>query len=216
MKLVRIVIRFKNNLDFLILFKENLLFEFVKINKAKPSSYNSSNNFGDKLAIIQYTRIRDEMNVEDESLESRKKLLKFNNEVIKQSLLNDDLNSGDEKMKNLFSEIALKINFKLFRIFEEEFNEQNPTSVKNSTRDFLIYYLKLKEENKENVILLDNINQEIILQIYRHLNRNEFTENSVKINTIFGFFYVLSYYLEMSPAISNAFKKWINFLIQSK
>ena len=163
------------------------------------------------MAIVTYARIREDQNSED-PLESRKRNLTFKAEIIKQSLLNAESNLNDEKSKNLFNEIALKVNYKLFRIFDEEFNEQNPQFVKNSIRDFIYYYLKIKEDNKENVMLFDNVKQEIVLQIYRHLNRNEFTESTLKIKTIFGFFYVFSFYFEISPT----FQKMIKALIEQK
>ena len=101
-------------------------------------------------------------------------------------------------------------------MFDKEFDEQIPNSCKNSIRFFIYYYLKLKKNYKENEAFLDLINQEIIFQIYSHLNRNDFKDKTIQIKTIFGFFCSLSLYLDLSPKISSHFIKWLNSLIQSK
>jgi hypothetical protein len=189
-----------------------LYFEYVKLTN-EPRKPSSEKQPADKFALIGYNRVREDPNMGEEG---KKKLLTFKSEVIKKSLLNGESNLSDEKSKTRFSEVALKINYKIHRIFEEEFNEQNPQNIKNSVRNFIFYYIKIKEEMKENAILFDNIKQEIVLQIYRHLNRNDFLDKNAKIKAIFGFYYVFSFYFEIPPAILSPFKKWINELIQAK
>ena len=198
-------------MDIKFLFDESTFFDYIYIKKEKQN-LNESKDPSDKNAMLEYNKIRNDPNIED-PLQSRKNTLTFQNEIIKQSLINSDI---IKNMTKEFNEIALKINYKFFNMFDKEFDEQSPNSCKNSIRFFIYYYLKLKKNYKENEAFLDLINQEIIFQIYRHLNRNDFKDKTIQIKTIFGFFCSLSLYLDLSPKISSHFIKWLNSLIQSK
>ena len=83
-------------------------------------------------------------------------------------------------------------------------------------KEFLSFFIHVKEHYKSDTQFVDDFNQEIVLQIYKLLNRNDFKEESLKIKQIFGFFNVLSYHLDLSPAFLNAFKRWINYLVKNK
>ena len=211
MKITRLIFRYLNNMDIKFLFDESTFFDYEYIKKEKQN-LNESKDPSDKNAMLEYNKIRNDPNIED-PLQSRKNTLTFQNEIIKQSLINSDI---IKNMTKEFNEIALKINYKFFNMFDKEFDEQSPNSCKNSIRFFIYYYLKLKKNYKENEAFLDLINQEIIFQIYRHLNRNDFKDKTIQIKTIFGFFCSLSLYLDLSPKISSHFIKWLNSLIQSK
>ena len=211
MKITRLIFRYLNNMDIKFLFDESTFFDYIYIKKEKQN-LNESKDPSDKNAMLEYNKIRNDPNIED-PLQSRKNTLTFQNEIIKQSLINSDI---IKNMTKEFNEIALKINYKFFNMFDKEFDEQSPNSCKNSIRFFIYYYLKLKKNYKENEAFLDLINQEIIFQIYRHLNRNDFKDKTIQIKTIFGFFCSLSLYLDLSPKISSHFIKWLNSLIQSK
>ena len=163
MKITRLIFRYLNNMDIKFLFDESTFFDYEYIKKEKQN-LNESKDPSDKNAMLEYNKIRNDPNIED-PLQSRKNTLTFQNEIIKQSLINSDI---IKNMTKEFNEIALKINYKFFNMFDKEFDEQSPNSCKNSIRFFIYYYLKLKKNYKENEAFLDLINQEIIFQIYRH------------------------------------------------
>lgn len=87
---------------------------------------------------------------------------------------------------------------------------------KKSLKEFLTFFIHVKEHYKSDTQFVDDLNQEIVLQLYKLLNRNDFKEETIKIKNIFGFLNVLSYLINLSPAFLNSFKRWINYLIKNK
>ena len=214
LKLVRLIFRYLNNLDFKTFYKETNFYEYV-VPDPTVKQLESIENKLDIDAVANYPKIREEQKVEGK-IQNRKLTLTFNKEVINKSILVPDFDSKDEKMKNLFKEISLKINAKLYKLFDEELDDNNPHLIKNSIRSFIFYFFKIKEEYQDKDSFLSIINQELFLQIYRHLNRNNFNEKSVRIKTIFGFLYIISSYIEIPNELLALIERWIKALIDRK
>lgn len=196
------------------MYKESNYFEYVVPDLSMKKIDSRDDNF-DIDAVARYPYIREEEKGGGQ-LQKRKYTLSFKNEIIENSLFLPDKHNKQEKINNLLKDISLKLNTKLYKIFEEEFDGNNPYLIKNSIRSFFLYFLKIKEEYKDNESLLSYINQEMFLQIYRHLNRNDFTEISVKIKTILGFLYIFSHYLEIPIELLGLIERWIKALINQK
>jgi hypothetical protein len=76
-------------------------------------------NFG-KIRIPE-----DILNSGGDFFEAKKKILIFSNDLIKESLIHCE--EGKEKE---FNELAIAINTKLLRIFEQEYDDQHPMKIK--------------------------------------------------------------------------------------
>ncbi len=199
-------------MDFKTFYKETNFYEYVVPDITVKQLESSENNL-DIDAVASYPKIREEQKGEGKN-QNRKITLTFNKEVINRTLLIPDVN--DEKMKSLFKEFSIKINAKLYKLFDEELDDNNPHLIKNSIRSFIFYFFKIKEEYQDKDSFLSIINQELFLQIYRHLNRNNFNEKSVRIKTIFGFLYIISSYIEIPNELLALIERWIKALIDRK
>ncbi len=125
LKISRVIFRYFNNLDFNLIFKDSHYFEYVNV--VKGTTKNDFNNV-DKDSIVNFGKIRipeDILNSGGDFFEAKKKILIFSNDLIKESLIHCE--EGKEKE---FNELAIAINTKLLRIFEQEYDDQHPMKIK--------------------------------------------------------------------------------------
>jgi hypothetical protein len=227
--LVRILIRYFNNSD-LIRFKENYIIEHVVNIDSNVVVKEDHFSVQERNAFLNFSKIK---NMSEDTkkqkveftpkliLEYKKRILEFSKKRIFESLIDssEDLNSNDSELFNL---LAVEINEHIYNILDQNFSEDG-NSITNlgqiciNLRNFIFYYLELKDKySKSNYKLYDLINQEIVVQIYRHANRNEFSIETKIIRYSFGLLMILSFYLELSQNITISLRKWLNYLIQKK
>ncbi len=227
--MVRILIRYFNNSD-LIRFKENYIIEHVVNIDSNVVVKEDHFSVQERNAFLNFSKIK---NMSEDTkkqkveftpkliLEYKKRILEFSKKRIFESLIDssEDLNSNDSELFNL---LAVEINEHIYNILDQNFSEDG-NSITNlgqiciNLRNFIFYYLELKDKySKSNYKLYDLINQEIVVQIYRHANRNEFSIETKIIRYSFGLLMILSFYLELSQNITISLRKWLNYLIQKK
>lgn len=229
LKLVRILVRYFNNTD-LARFKENYIVEHninIDANKVIKEEHFS---VAERNAFLNFSKIK---NMSEDTkkqkveftpkliLEYKRRILEYSKKRIFESLIDssEDLNSEDCELFNL---LAVEINEQIYNILDKNFSDDgneitNLGQLCLNLRNFIFYYLELKEKySKSNNKLYDLINQEIVIQLYRHSNRNDFSKETKIIRYTFGLLMIMSFYLELSQNITISLRKWLNYLISKK
>jgi hypothetical protein len=185
----------------------------------------------DRNAIINYSKLKsmsdqDRLNKSEktakELLDYKKKIVSYDPEPLNQSIIfvSDVLNNEDEIQFNL---LVPQMNEKIKLIFDNNFSDggsyvTNLNSICRGVKNFIIFYLDIKDQySTTNNKLFDFFNQELILQLYKQMNRNEFSAELKIIQYTLGLLYILSFYIfDLNPNFMNSFKKWMNYHISKK
>ncbi len=213
-----------NNLD-IKNFTNNFFIEICNPNIKSTLLPDGKRDDIDKEAIMKYWKqnyiSNDKVSIKSGSssgkYESQNKLV-YSKSMIKESIV--DIND-DPKSKEKINELAKDMNAYLYQIFDNNYDENSNTINKNNLVyqiwKFIINFNKIKEKFKDiDIKIWENYNIELVYQIYRHANRNEFQTESIIIKYVFGFFYIISYYLEIPTYFFEPVKKWISYLINKK
>lgn len=230
LRLSRILFRYFNNVD-LKKIKENFQIDYI-INMDIKSIIREPENYtnNDRNALMNYSKVK---SMSDETkklkvdfttreiLDYKKKILSHSRFPIVESIIDSssDLKIEDEE---IFNDLASHLSEKLYEILDKNFSEDGSTilsivGICNNIKYLIFSYLELKDQYfKTNPKMYDLINQEIVMQLFRHANRNDFTQESKIIQYTFGLFMILSFYLELNSNIINSLRKWLNFLISKK
>ena len=224
LKLARNIFRYLNNLDIKI-FMDDYYIETEFPDSKSILLPEPKKDDIDKDAITKYWRenkiINDRSSKKSESSSNKNEQLNklvYSNINLKESI--SDIND-DVKLREEINLLARDINVYLNKIFDENYDEKNNKLDKNNLTfniwKFLFFFNETKDRYFDtNIKLWKNFNIEIVYQIYRYTNRNEFETENLVIKLIFGFFYVLSFYLEIPSYFFEPVKKWISYLINKK
>ncbi len=178
----------------------------------------------DRLAIVKYSKLRGKSNKDElfgnELMVFKKKLLEHSSEPISEPLLNIKSEILTIQQEKEFIEIAKELNIRLLEIFDANYNLDIGTVNKDylvkNTKSFILWYKDLSERYSEKKKLCELINIELILQIYKQANWNDFSSELLYSKYVFGFFYIMSHYMHISHQFIKTLKKWLYFLIAKK
>jgi hypothetical protein len=208
-------------------FKEDYMIDFtVNLQLLSDANEKEINISSDRNAIVYYSKVKSQSDYdknEPVSLQTfKKQLLTFSPELIKESLVKnkEELKTQDEIEQ--FKVLYTKLNEILYEILDRNFSEDgtsslNPPKIYKGIKDLLSFYIDVKEQfYNKNRKIYELFNSEIILQLYRHANRSEFTQEIKIVQYVFGMLSILSLYLELDNNLTIAIKKWLNYLISKK
>jgi hypothetical protein len=243
LKMARVLFRYHNNLD-IIFYKDNYIVEIAAYNKpsrtyfSTTSSNNNVNNnldsafAQDRTAMIKYSELKSmpifdkQRNTEftsKEISEYKKFILSFNEKILEESLVDTSkfLITGGEFTEKKFNILANIINKKLYEMIDQNFTEKGCkfSNVCSKIREFIIFYNELKEnlsKNNNSVKFFELLNIEIILQCYRHANRDEFSSQGKQVQYVLAFMSIMSYYQELQNNFAICYKKFLQYLINKK
>ncbi len=226
LKVSRYLFRYFNNMD-IKSFKEDYMIDFtVNLQLLSDANEKEINVSSDRNAIVYYSKVKSQSDYdknEPVSLQTfKKQLLTFSPELIKESLVKnkEELKTQDEIEQ--FKVLYRKLNEILYEILDRNFSEDgqspvNPPKIYKGIKDLLSFYIDVKEQfYNKNRKIYELFNSEIILQLYRHANRSEFTQEIKIVQYVFGMLSILSLYLDLDNNLTIAIKKWLNYLISKK
>lgn len=184
-------------------------------------------NLADKNAMISYFKLkslsdRDRLKKIDKSakniLDYKKKILTFSPIPLKESLINSSIDLSKE-MEEQYNAISVYLNRKLYDIFDKNFYEDDFTIISmpqvcKGIKEYVEFYFDLKKRfQTSDFKIYDLLNQEILFQIYRHINRDDFSDENKIVKYGFGFLVIMSFYLDINSILITALRKWTNYII---
>lgn len=228
LKITRLLFRYFNNLD-IRSFQDNFYIDYIVHTDIKDKDNVVVTNT-DRNAVVNFSKLKS-MSDEDrrnniersakEIVDYKKLILTFNSKPLTESLIlsADDLKSEDEEQFNF---LATQISEKLYEIFDKNFSEDGSSllslpQVCKHIKNFIAFFQDIKEQYQtNNPKFFDFFNIEVVMQVYRHMNRNEFSAELKIIQYLLGLLLILSFYLDLNHNITTNLKKWMNYMISKQ